>query len=83
MAILHNSSELTASTENSKFEWKLTVRSTILSVIKFVAKFLKKHYNCSDQFKTKEKNIVINNNLVILFIYITKISICLYYSKNK
>ena len=56
MAILHNSSELTASTENSKFEWKLTVRSTILSVIKFVAKFLKKHYNCSDQFKTKEKN---------------------------
>jgi DNA-binding protein WhiA len=56
MAILHNSSELTASTENSKFEWKLTVRSTILSVIKFVAKYLKKHYNCSDQFKTKEKN---------------------------
>ena len=56
MAILHNSSELTASTENSKFEWKLAVRSTILSVIKFVAKFLKKHYNCSDQFKTKEKN---------------------------
>ncbi len=56
MAILHNSSELTASTENSKFEWKLTVRSTILSVIKFVAKYLKKHYNCDDQFKTKDKN---------------------------
>lgn len=56
MAILHNSSELAASTENFKIEWKLTVRSTILSVIKFVAKYLKKHYNCTDQFKTKDKN---------------------------
>lgn len=56
MAILHNSSELAASTENFKIEWKLTIRSTILSVIKFVSKYLKKHYNCDDKFKTKDKN---------------------------
>ena len=41
MGILHNSSELVASHVGNKFMWKLTVKSSILSVITFVAKYLK------------------------------------------
>ena len=56
MALLHNSSELAATHVGNKFTWKLTIKSTILSIITFIAKYLKQHYNCNDQFKTKEKN---------------------------
>ena len=56
MGILHNSLELVAKTHGFKFEWIIVVKSSILNVIKFVTKYLKKHYNCNDELKTKDKN---------------------------
>ena len=71
MGILHNSSELVASHVGNKFMWKLTVKSSILSVITFVAKYLKNKYNVSDQFKTKEKNSL--NNFRYYFLELTNV----------
>ena len=71
MGLLHNSSELVSKTVDGKMTWTLTIKSTILSVIKFIAKYLKKHYNCDDKFKTKEKNNL--NNFRYYFLEISNI----------